>query len=373
MSQTETLTGSTGANQSHGLMRLFQMDFQHDYYNLNDDRCEDFAVVPSPDTAAFIQSVGLKINDRGAGIDIYLPANRKDAFLRAIDGNAGASLRFLLLLKNPTFIGVTALPIDTNPTRQAIYASNLQVKKQGLQYNFGTTGTIQPSSLVAVTGSEIPVNNSAAGTVVNRNIWGDNVVSVDTGSNDASLSLAGQPFGLYAISATPASAYQGPDKLLYLPAAASPIAFVELALKQPADGEGPREAFPVSAYDQAILPVELVMQFAARSTFWNYYIVAQQQGRILESDLDISGTGTSFTKSLAHLPNGDNAILFSATQPAPMRQKAASRYSLSGSFVDPNGRAQAISVARLPTAPTTPVWPAIGDNMAGTSEIFVYL
>jgi len=375
VSRTGTLARSAGADQRPGLILLFRVNFRHDYYNLNDNRCEDFIVVPTPETAALIKSVGLKINSRSDGFDIYLPSNRTDAFFHAVDGDEPARLSFFLLLKNPYFIGVTALPIDTNPTRQAIYASNLQVSQNGstLCFGGGGGGAIDASSLVAVTGSEIPVNNGATGTVVARNIWGDIAVSVDTGSNDASLSLAGQSFGLYAISGTPANTYQGPEQLLYLSAAASPVAFVDLLLKQPAHGKGNSAAFPISGNDQTISAVDLMMHFTARPTFWNYYIVAQQRGRIFAADLHISGTGSTFTKSLALLPNGDEAILFSATQAAAMRQKATSRYSLSGSFVDPSGRTQAASVARLPSAPTTPVWPAIGDNMAGRSEIFVYV
>lgn len=371
MSEAGTLTRGATASPGNGLIRLFRVDFRHDYYNVNDERCEDFTVVPTADTAAFIKTVGLKLNNRSDGFDIYLPGSRMDAFLHAT--NEPASLGFLLLLKNPAFMGVTALPIDTSPSKQAIYASNLQVSEQVFGLGFGASGIIQASALVAITRSEIPVDNSVSGTVVARNSRGDLVASVDTGSNDASLSLAGQPFGLYAISATPAKAYNGPDKLLYLPAATSPIGFVELALTQPSGGEGNRAAFPISEKDQTILPVALVMQFAARPTFWNYYIVPQHQGRIFATDLDISGIGATFTRSSAQLPNGDNAMLFSAAEATPMRQKATARYSLSGSFVDPSGRAQAVSVARLPSAPTTPVWPASGDTMAGRSEIFVYV
>lgn len=373
MSQAGTLTRNAGTDQSQSLTPVFQINFRHDYYNLNDERCEDFTVVPTPETAALIQSIGLKINNRSAGFDIYLPGNRSDAFWQAVDGSEPTRLSFFLLLKNPYFVGVTALPIDTNPTTQAIYASNLQVSRNGPALYFGDGDAIDASSLVAVTGSEIPVNNNVTGTVKARNVWGDTAVSVDTGGNDASLSLAGQPFGLYAISGTPASAYQGSDQLLYLPASNSPVAFIDLIIKQPANGTGSRAAFPISGNDQTISTVDLVMHFTARPTFWNYYVVAQQQGRKFDSDLNISGSGSAFIKSPAHLPNGDNAVLFSATQAVPMRQKAMSRYSLAGSFIDPDGRAQTVSVARLPSAPTTPVWPASGDNSAGRSEMFIYV
>lgn len=373
MSDAGSQARDSGTDQSHGPMLLFRIDFRHDYYNLDSQRCEDFTVVPTADTAALMASVGLRVHQRSAGLDIYLPANRKDAFLRTIDGDRAASLGFLLVVKNPAFIGVTALPIDTNPNVQAIYASNMEVSRQGQEYHFGASGTIQPSSLVAVSRSEIPVNNDATGTVVARNVRGDIVVSVDTGNQDASLSLAGQPFGLYSISASPSDAYSGPEQLLYLPAARSPVALLELALKQPADGDHDRGAFPTSDDDQTIAAVDLVMQFAARHTFWSYYVVGQPAGRIFAADLNITGTGASFTKSPAHLPNGDEAILFAATEATPMRQKATSQYGLSGSFVDPSGRTQAVNVARLPTAPTTPVWPAVGDNMAGRSEIYVYV
>lgn len=373
MTRAGTLDRSAGAGQSQGLTPLFRTEFRHDYYNLNDERCEDFAVVPTPDTATLIQSIGLKINNRRAGFDIYLPGNRKAAFLQAVAGSDPVRLSFFLLLKNPYFVGVTALPIDTIPARQAIYVSNLNVSRNGPALYFGDDAAINASALFAVTGSEITVNTGATGTVEARNVWGDIAVSVDTGSNDASLSLAGQPYGLYAISGTPADTYEGPEQLLYLPASNSPVAFVDLLVKQPANGTGSRAAFPRSGNDQTLSAVDLVMHFAARPTFWNYYIVAQQQGRKFDTDLNISGTGSAFTKAPAHLPNGDNAVLFSATQAVPMRQKATSHYSLSGSFIDPDGRAQTVSVDRLPSAPTKPVWPVSGDNSAGRSEMFIYV
>ena len=99
-----------------------------------------------------------------------------------------------------------------------------------------------------------------------------------------------------------------------------------------------------------------------------------QSAAQLSDDLAISGTGTSFSKSTEQLPNGDQAVLFTAGTALPLSQVSSYKFALSGQRQGTNGSRDDIAVAWLPSAPPTPVWPApSGEALAGSSEIYVYV
>ena len=49
---------------------LFSVTFRHNYYNRNEGLCPDFAVTPTPSSAALMASLGLLFRDDGTGFSV---------------------------------------------------------------------------------------------------------------------------------------------------------------------------------------------------------------------------------------------------------------------------------------------------------------
>lgn len=368
VSRKAAVTADTSA-----LVSLFRVRFMHSYYNANGDRCPDFAITPTNETAALMRSIGFYIHDQGDGFIVALPRDRLGALASAVAGGSRQRLGVMLGLTNSDFIGFTALPIEFSPTRQTIYVSNLVTHGVGPARSFGAKAVIGADALLPITGPSVTFSSRRAGTVTVRDIFGQPVARVATAAGAATtLSLASLPCGRYTLSGVPAAAYVGPAAVALMPPTPVAAGLIDLVLVQPADGQGDPAAFPLSVDGTPIAPVDLALRFEARATYWKYYVVTGEPANAA-LDLSISGAGTAFTKGPAMLPNGDSATLFAATDPLPMRQHASACFSLSGQRGTGHGQRDNIHIARLPNAPSAPVWPAPRKSLAGTSEIFVYL
>jgi hypothetical protein len=369
-----------------GVITLFCVQICHSYYNLANDRCPDFAVVPTPDGAALMARLGISFQDKGDGFIVYCAPSRLPAIASHLaamaDGKTqGGWLSFFLLLKNPAFVGITALPLDTNPTQQNLYASNLDVAKtKGGELVFGSRTGVDTTALLPVSGPAIALQTTADAVVSIADILGQTVASATAPANSpTTLSLAASPFGRYTISADPATAYAGPSEVAYVPTRPLTSGLIDLLLAQPPNQTGDGAAFPIAmALNQppTTQTVSLVLSFTARATTWQYYVVSQSGRGSFGQDLSISGTATTFVQAAkpVALPNGEEAVLFSSAQPLPLRQHAPTRFKLSGQRHGPGGSRDEISIDRLPSAPAAPVWPAsTGDALSGASEIFVHV
>lgn len=298
-----------------------------------------------------------------------------------LERRPNARLSFLLQTANPDFVGITALPIDTCPARQTIHVSNLVTFDDGSGRRFGTTAALDAQVLLPVTGANVTFATEAAGTVSALDLFGTAVAACTVAANGTgSLSLAGQPYGTYSLAGQPAEACGGEKTFAFMPQAARALGLIDLVLAQPAGSVAPAAACPVviDGGQIAIHTAELALVFAARPTVWTYYIVSQGQGRF-SPDLTISGTDVdrqvpmAFTKSEQTLPNGDAAVMFQAESAVAMRANPTARYSLSGQRSGTTGHNSQIIIARLPNAPSAPVWPLHGRSGSGISEIFVYI
>lgn len=364
-----------GATSPGGILALFSVAIRHAYYNLADNRCRDLAVVPCPATRTLMASLGLVFRDRGDGFSVHADRSRL-AGLAARQREGIDRLSFLLTLRNPDFMGITALPIDTRPQLQALYAGNLRTAKaDGLLY-LGSGKAIGAKALHPITGAALSLQTSAAATLTVADVAGRIVCSAESGAGrTAALSLAGQPYGLYAISASPASAYAGPAALLYAPSMPPVIGLIDLFLAPPPGTAGGSVAFPFAS--GTARPVDLVLSFAARKTIWRYYVVSQgNRGRLQHEQMRITGSGATFTRAPAPvpLPGGDEAILFSSSKALPLRQQTPFQFSLSGPRHGPDGSRADVTIECLPGAAATPVWPnPSGPSLSGSSEIFIYV
>jgi hypothetical protein len=378
----------------NGYVTLFSVTYRHDYYNADGGICRDLSVRPTPATADLMASLGMLAIDQGIGFAVAVQTQRLPALAAWLRGEPAGSagawtrLSFLVSSPNPGFLGITNLPLATSFAAQNLYASNLQTVMPGKTIELGQGNGMDAKALTAVTGASLTVAKPATGTAKLSDVSGA-AISVPTqeSASGTSYDLSSLPYDRYALTfanaaskpiAAPRS-WQGPAAWLYVPQPPQSLALLDLMLMQPAAGQGDPSAFPITltaGQPPAVSRVDLVMPFGTRGTYWNYYVVAQGRGRSLGSDLQIGGgpTGLSFKRSNAALPNGDAAMLFTASDPLPLQQRSTVRLTLAGQRHSADGARDAIKLDWLPSAPPTPVWPPPrADPLAGSSEIYVYV
>jgi hypothetical protein len=395
-------TAPSSRSLSGSYTQLFNVRFQHDYYNVSGGMCPDFKVVPTPDCTRLMTTLGMLFKDHGTGFSVLIDQSRVPALIAYVLGRYWADapgagywswLSFLLVPANPAFVGITSLPITINPMAQNLHLSNLATSEPDTGDAPVLSGSAAPQTLYPVTGPNLTVPAPPSGAVLLTGLSGAAVSAPSSVSADAtSFNLANLPYGYYALGFTNAAGkrvaaprgYAAPLDYLYVPPTPLSLCVLDLLLTQPAKGLGDPAAFPIpplpvpsakpAAPPTAIDPVTLVLPFQARGTYWRYYIVAQDGTGQLGEGMQISGTGATFTQSKEQLPNGDHAVLFTAGTALPLQQQSQYRFQLTGQRHGANGSRDAINVARLPTAPAAPVWPApSGEALAGASEIYVYV
>lgn len=356
---------------------LFTVQFLHAFYNADDGRCQDFDVLPTPACAAWMKRMGLMFRDRGNGFSIDVPGSRLAGLLGATGPAAGpVGLGFLLLSRNPGFIGITDWPITTVPTQSNLYASNLKTTAGKHALNLGgRVEGVGAQDLHPVTGATLRVQGRRKGTLTVTDMTGAPIAPQATFAlrpgQPCTVDLGACPHGLYALDAKPRTAYSGPPFALFMPDRPLSAGLITLYLRQP-EGQGDARAFPLRG--QGMKTVNLRLAFAARQTYWHYYVVSQGGQSAFLDDLAITGDGATFQRSTALLPSGEQAVLFTAATPLPLRQRSPYRFSLTGHRRGGDGGRGHVDVTPLPTAPASPVWPrAEGDAMNGTSEIYVYV
>jgi hypothetical protein len=377
---------------------LFRLQIRHGYYNAGDGRCPDFSVIPTPDCARLMASLGMIFKDQGSGFTVFVDEAHVPAVLAYVSGQgvgaiagggAWTKLSFLLVLRNPLFVGITDLPITTDPGAQNLYVSNQSAAAVDGQLILGGSSGVGAQALQPVTGPSLAVPTPQHRVASLTDLSGAPVAAPAVAAPGSTLfNLIGLPHGRYGVAFADRAgkrlkpaAGSAPPVFLYLPDAPRSLCLIDLLLTQPVPGAGDPAAFPIrparargSSPAAALRPVDLVLLFRPRGTYWRYYVVSQGERGQLAGNLRISGAGTTFAKSAAALPNGDQAVLFTAATPLPLQQSPTYRFSLSGQRQGKDGSRDPISVATLPAASPAPVWPAAsGDARAGDSEIYVYV
>ncbi|HEU0052802.1 MAG TPA: hypothetical protein VFQ39_06480, partial [Longimicrobium sp.] len=220
-------------------------------------------------------------------------------------GEAWTRLCFKLALRNPYFVNFTELPVDTNPSRRNLYLTNRQAHREGDEVILPPGDRADVAELVPVTGGQFrELTPEGVFSVSVRAVDGREVickprcVRPDAAENkppdafdcaDAALpgqpgictdalyfDLSGFPEEKYFIETTYEGGTPPPATAEYLYAAGNPIplCFVELLFADPTgDGTG---VYPVTGADEdAIHAVTYVLPFAARETWWSYFVVAR--------------------------------------------------------------------------------------------------
>ncbi|WP_156428425.1 hypothetical protein [Novosphingobium sp. FSW06-99] len=361
------------------MQTLFRVAFRHGFYNASDQRCTDLEAIPTPACATLLQASGLIFRAMDDGFGVFLPGDRAPALTAMLARQPGARLSFLLRAGNSAFVGITDLPIDMSPMRHAIHVSNLATHRQGQTREFGRADAVGVFAPLDVTDADVAFVATAAGTVSAVDLCGAPAASCTvTAPGPTTLSLAGQAYGAYTISGDP---FGSPKTLVYTPQTSRAIGLIDLVLAQPTGSTAPAAAFALTIDNGqlAVNPVTLTLAFAPRATVWKYYIVSRGSDVGFAPGLTITGTNIdtgkpmTFTKSPEVLPNGDAAVLFTADAAILMRAVPTAQYALSGQRDGGPGHRADIAIARLPNAPSAPVWPNGQQPDGGISEIFVYI
>jgi hypothetical protein len=372
---------------------LFSVAFHHDYYNANGGACSALAVVPTPACAQTMRSLGMIFKDQGSGFAVLIEQAKIGALIAWLAARATpergcwAWLSFQLSASNPAFLGITGLPIATNMVTQKLHLSNLQTVMPGTTILLGDSDGIGAASLYPVTGAGLTVSVSEGRGAVLTDLSGAPVSArASAAPGQMTFDLGSLPDGFYRLSRTgadgaPVASSDVAPSYVYSPSLPLALGQLDLLLAQPQAGVGDPSAFPVtalaltaSAGPPAVNGVSLTLPFRARDTYWRYYIVSQGTRGALAPDLAIAGNGATFVKSTEALPNGDQAVVFTAGTALPLQQVSQYRFSLSGQRQAASGGRDSISVAVLPTPAAAPVWPGpAGEALTGSSEIYVYV
>jgi len=390
-------TAAPMAGARTGYITLFDVRFEHGYYNASGGTCPDFRVVPTPTCAALMGQLGMVFKDHGTGFSVLVTQARAAAMIAWVRSHYAAGpqgqgywswLSFLMVPTNPGLVGITNLPITTNPMVQNLHLDNRAASAVADRMLLSGGGG---DALYPVTGASWSVPTPAGRTATLLDLSGASVAARTSVSDGVTrFDLSGLPYGWYNVALTgktgkPVAAKGVATTRLYVPQNPLSLVLLDLLLTQPVAGVGDAAAFPIppiaapptkgaAPTPAEIQPVSLAVAFQPRATYWRYYVVAQGRGHFAD-DLAISGGAVAFTKSAKALPNGDQAVLFTAGTPLPLHQRAPQRFALSGHRQGADGSRDAISVARLPTAPATPVWPLSSpkEALSGSSEIYVYV
>lgn len=396
---------------------LISVIFTHTYYTQSDGLCADFTVVPTEMTSQLMASLGLVLRNESAGFSVLYQPDELDnliEYLRREAQDAEAQtgfwtrLTFLLLLTNPEFVGVTALPIETKQSLVNLFGCNLQAharddKGKGPapdravamlapgDYMGGEALraiVVGEVSLVVPPETRRVIVTDLSGQIVIPAPGADEVAIFDGATPDAPkqvwLDFTPLPNDRYTISleaagGEPIDGPGYPREVLYVPQGGDSIALLDLLFTEPEPGSGGIYPIP-PLFEGDPQPAECgrltyQLAFDARQTYWQYYVVSQLPGSRLR-DMEISGPDAEFEAQPdpVRLPDGSFATLFTTRNLLPLREKSAQRFRLEGRRRDASGHENAIFVNRLPVAPAAPVWPGPADESAtGTSEMFVYV
>lgn len=396
--------------------RLFTVKITHTFYTRSGGLCRDFAVTPTPSTVKVLERFGLLLKDEGDGFSVLARPNRipdliawlrSEAIVKDGQPQYWSRLTFLLTLKNPEFIGVTALPIGTTAAQQNLYGSNRTAHPpEAAEEGEGDLPAILPpgrfmggEALRPVTGAALSLDlpsdaakvtvTDIAGEVVIPTISDQPVVIFGPPSQpkQATLDFSDLPYDLYTVHVTdtagdPVASSFYPHEFLYVSGDPIPMALLDVLFTQPTpDAAG---VYPIPSLFEggpqpgSLEPVAYRLPFDARHTYWDYYVVLQGPGRLGKLSIaDAPGappSGATFRRDPkpAPLPNGSVAVKFSADRALPLRQNSSVRLQLTGQWHDKAGD-HPIQLTPLGVAPAAPVWPGPDqhDPVSGTSEMFV--
>lgn len=410
--------------------RLMQVAINNTFYNAESRHDPDFTIAPVRHTQRMMNSLGLLFRDEGAGFSILYDTRRTDGLLRYLrrhapepaqiaDEGAGTRLSFALTLRNPNFCYFTDLPFDFDPNSACYYVSNRMAHEEAGRVVLNALAFVpQSDTLQAVDGqydvhfpedaNEIEVVDVLGNVVqcypraVPVDLFAKNAAAADSCVKVAAYLKAFPgaetktrqictinfyllPAGCYTIRFV--GSVEPARPVIYRAEFYQALCFIDLFLADPVrNGPG---IFPIDdLFDPAkttIKPVAYNLDFAARSTYWEYFIVPPSKGARLH-DLKITrrnGDLVQFSPA-TRIPIGLDTVAYRTVSEVPLTMQNRSDYDLrlSGRIQDDKGMTarDATLMPRLPVAPRDwalpldpPAASPAADPTHGRSTIYVYL
>lgn len=413
--------------------RLMEVAIHNTFYNFNGSLSPDFSVAPTHRTTNIFKSLGMLFRDRGVGFSVLYDIKRIDGLLRYLrehapntksdtDDGTETRLSFVLNVRNPNFYYFTNIPFNFDVGKQCYYASNRTAHVVDKSIVLTETEFMPESKpLPTVEGQyDIPFKNATAIEVldvlgyvvqcyprdipvhlydadpalhdtawrnVNPPMHGitcqdvDNYMKshpdADTKSREiCTINFFLLPAGLYTIRYVGAA--EPEFSVIYRADNHKALCFIDLFLTDPVDGGA--GIYPVrDLYSQnlGISNVVYNLNFQARSTRWEYFIVPPAQGAQL-LDLQITGTdgkGEPVAFSPARqVPIGLNTNAYLQISEVDLQLQSHSEcvFKLSGSIKHAKGmttREQTL-MPRLPVATPNRVEPILPlENPSSDDEV----
>jgi hypothetical protein len=411
--------GVRGPQIDSGIYKLlFRVVFRHAYNNDAKRLCPGFTVMPSPTSADLMRAQGMVFHDDGSGFSVYIRESqiadlvsylKRQARGTPADVEYWSWLSFILVSQDPFFVGISKLPIDTNPLYDNLYGTNRDAHQAHRVTLLAEDAAMDGKDTRPVTPGQFsvpvpfPYYQAVVQDISGRDVlvtpsdeaWQeivrefDTALKIDDQPYYVQVDLSTLPLGLYKLfvrsgPGEPNEPYWKSPEIYTAARPGPPLVFLDMLFTQPyrsATGVYPVpplfESGSIEPADVGDVTYEL--RFGARETWWQYYIVSQTPGSTL-LDLKIFGDGVTFTRAGApvRLPNGERAQLFQSDKTLGLREIPPQRFALTGLRRDKHGKLSPIRVDPLPAAPVAPVWPAaqssdVADRLAGTSEMYVYV
>jgi hypothetical protein len=349
--------------------RLARVTIRNSYYSDTGGACRDFAIAPTGWTAALMRRLGLLFRAEGDAFSVlydqlrtpqllgYLQAQREPE-----NGGIWTQLSFVLSLREPSFVNFTRIPIDTNPAERNFYLTNQQahaipggivlltpgsrvsVRERrpvtGGQLTVLTPPEVLRVRILALSGEEVaclprcvgPGARSGGGSFT----CADGVAPDDPDavcSERLTFDLSPLPEGAYTVRVEYVDGRRLDRPYLYTALHPVPLCFVDLLFTRPApDAAG---VYPVEglepggpgAGEPRIVPVEYLLRFERRETWWSYVVVPRPPREALEglSIRTAPGAGPPLEflgPCCVVLPGGGRGYRFLSPRPLPLERRS---------------------------------------------------
>jgi hypothetical protein len=285
---------------------LARVSVRHEYYAATGFACRDFTMRPTRHTAALLKGLGLLFREEDDGFSVLYNGLQRETLLEYVRGKARSSddarpwgrLCFVLSLRNPWFVNFTELPLNTATACLNFYLTNrfAHVDDDRGAVLLSAGDEVSTRDLVPVTG-EVLIESVDPGVAEVRvqSVSGREVLCAlrcapagetppaprrgkDAPAADCTdrmyFDLSSLPEGKYTVQRVMADGATQSRGFLYTAAHPVPLGLVELLLASPGGSGGVYPVRDLGAESNPV-PVQYEIFFAARRTWWNYYVLAQ--------------------------------------------------------------------------------------------------
>jgi hypothetical protein len=303
--------------------KAFAVEVLHDYYQ--NGISADFLISPTPDCQRQLLQQGMLFKQTASGFIVLYETDGDDPPRPKRPLDSPLTLSFVLWSQAPFLLHYSNLPLDKDP-EQIFYLSNRNKVLNAGQLLLSAASASQflsADDLLALRPQRFQVEvESAADSVLWEvlDVQGAQVgrerVATVAGRNSYLVDLGQQAPGLYSLQRDGSEHLQfyAADRLV----SGFPFGLLEIAADASVSND-----FSFVAADGSVQFRNYRLKLQARSTTWEYYVVAKYETEVTPNDLQISldDPAVSFARQTAViLADGSTAVPFIAGTELPLRQ-----------------------------------------------------